>query len=176
MSKLLCEGVVLYKGKGNYVVKGKLEINQTSNPIVVFWAPNKPTIGTSFHGSGLPYPNPEIAFESTPNKGAVKTKNGYFEFNVEYPNSFYVTNTGEYLSPRVLIRVCEKGIKHPVQTIKLGDGIPFRLLNYPPPPLEPKYGTPLFYQKERGKGDPKTQYQLLLSRSYPKKMPKHFWK
>ena len=57
---------------------------------------------SSYAGSGLPFPNPEMAYDNTPNSGAVKTTNGYFEIRISYPNSFYVEQGTKLLRPHLL--------------------------------------------------------------------------
>ena len=77
-----CEGVVLDAGQGEFVVRGKVETISNSATIM-FWAANPPTYCTSYSGSGLPYPNADIAYENTPNRGAVKSNNGEFELTLD---------------------------------------------------------------------------------------------
>ena len=45
-----CEGIVLDSGDGEFIVKGHVN-SLTSNPTVIFWAPNPPTYCTSYTGS-----------------------------------------------------------------------------------------------------------------------------
>lgn len=171
-----CEGIVLDSGEGEYIVKGKVDI-KSSNATIMFWAPNPPTYSTSYSGSGLPYPNPEIAYENTPNRGAVKTRDGSFEFRVRYPNAYYMGLGSVYMEPSVQIKVCENGSDGKVQTIKLGHGIPFRMMTYPPSQegTRPRR-SPMFYA---GRHDlpHRTQEQLLRDSGYPEEnvMPKSFW-
>ena len=171
-----CEGIVLNSGDGEYVVRGKVESN-TNDPTIIFWASNPPTYNTSYSGSGLPYPNSDIAYENTPNQGAVKAVNGKFEFRVRYPNSYYVGLGSLYIEPFVYIKVCEEGSDGKVETIKLGNGIPFRSLSYPPI----AYNTaarkdPTFY-KGRNDLPHRSQEKILRDSGYPEenKVPSNFW-
>ncbi len=171
-----CEGIVLDSGEGEYVVKGMVK-SQTSNPKILFWAPNPPTYTTSYSGSGLPYPNSEIAYENTPNKGAVVANDRKFEFRVRYPNAFYIGLGSLYVEPCVHIKVCENGVKKEVETIKLGNGIPFRSLTYPPTqPNTKSRKNPNFYSG-RDKLPVRTQEQILRASGYPlqNKVPDNFW-
>ena len=55
----------LFSGVGDYVVKGKLTIGMgLVNTKVVFWAANL-KLNNSFSGSGLPFPNYQVAYENT---------------------------------------------------------------------------------------------------------------
>ena len=66
-NKELCEGIIENTGDGNITITGKLKIDKQSAKII-FWAANPPDYNTSFSGSGLPFPSPEIAFEDTKNQ------------------------------------------------------------------------------------------------------------
>lgn len=171
-----CDGIVLDKGNGEYVVKGKVE-SETTNPKIIFWAPNPPTYTTSYSGSGLPFPNAEIAYENTPNQGAVIATNRNFEFRVRYPNAFYMGLGSLYVEPCVHIKVCENGKTGNVETIKLGNGIPFRSLTYPPTQPGTKIRkNPSFYDG-RDKLPIRTQEQILRESGYPENnvVPDNFW-
>jgi hypothetical protein len=44
---------------------------------------------SSFSGSGLPFPNKDVAFQNNPNKGKIDISKGTFDFTLIRPNSFY---------------------------------------------------------------------------------------
>jgi hypothetical protein len=174
---LSCSGTVMDSGKGEFVVKGKVDCHSL-NPIVNFIAPNPPTYLTSFSGSGLPYPNAEVAYENTPNKGMVRAPGGFFEFRLRYPNAYYVGLGTVYVEPCVHIRVCEEdGSKSDLKTIILGKGIPYRSLTYPPTSknVAPR-SSPLFYAGMEGL-PVRTSEQITREADYPSinKMPDNFW-
>ena len=50
---------------------------------------------------------------------------------MKYPNAYYTGLGTYYQPPHVHLRICEGNGKSKLQTIKLGDGIPFRMLTYP---------------------------------------------
>lgn len=172
-----CDGTILDSGKGEYIVKGRIN-SRKNNPKIMFWAANPPTYTTSYSGAGLPFPNSEIAFENTPNKGSVIAKNRQFEIRVRYPNSYYAGLGSLYIEPCVHVKVCgEDNVKNKIQTIKLGNGIPFRSLTYPPI----SEGTrarrnPSFYNG-RYKLPLRSQETILRESAYPSDniMPKNFW-
>ena len=169
---LLCEGVVSNTSDGEYLVKGSI-MNGPSDALITYWAANPPTFSTSYAGSSLPYANPLMAYENTPNKGSVRSYNGQFEFRVYYPNSYYAGLGTVYVKPHVNIKICgsEKSYK-----IELGDGVPFRTLTYAPPPSSyPRY-SPLFY-KGKESLPVRTQEEILRSATYPEKnsYPTNFW-
>jgi hypothetical protein len=166
-----CEGIVLHEGTGNYLVKGHLKTPSGSNKLM-YWAANPPTRGFSFSGSGIPYPNPEAAFENTPNRGVVNLAGGYFEIRVHFPNSFYTNLGSELVQPTVFLQICGDQAVH---KIPLGDGIPFRLLTYPP---EYKASRPKFFLG-RDNLPQRTQEQLLRDSAFPTQRPftpiNNFW-
>ena len=171
-----CKGVILDSGDGEYIVKGSVQ-TKTNNATLMYWAANPPSYLTSFSGSGLPYPNPEIAYENTPNRGAVKISGGIYQFRVRFPNAYYVGLGSVYVEPCVHIKVCEEGGDGKINTIKLGNGIPFRSLTYPPT----QNGTlaregPMFY-KGLEELPIRSQEEILRSSGYPEKneMPANFW-
>ena len=165
-----CEGTVLDSGDGEYIVKGRLK-NGLEKVKILYYSANPPTYSSSYSGSGLPFPNSTMAFENTPNKGAVLTKvNGEFSFKVRYPNSYYVKLGTIYVPPVVYIKICGKKEIH---TIKLGGGIPFRLLAYPVSRKGPEFYNTIGLNYL----PPRSQEQILKDKGYPaeNKMPKNFW-
>lgn len=170
-----CEGVVEDKGSGEFSVSGKTSAPNGS--MILFWAANPPNYNTSYAGSGIPYPNPEVAFDHTPNKGAVRVKNGRFQFFIRYPSSFYAGLGTYYVEPHVYYKVCDGGGEESkVHTIRVGNGIPFRMLTYPPPPNTAPRRNVNFYAG-RDLLPVRTQEQILRDSGYPTKdvMPKNFW-
>ena len=117
-----------------------------------------------------------MAYENTPNRGAVKATNGKFEFRLKYPNSYYMGLGTVYVEPSCLVKVCGKNSDSKIHTIKLGNGIPFRMMTYPPPPLTAPRANPLFYKG--GHELPiRTQEQILRDSGFPEKntMAANFW-
>ena len=173
--ELTCEGMVFDSGNGEYVVKGKIESIGDSN--IMFWAPNPPTYVTSYSGSGLPYANPDMAYDNTPNKGMVKASNGSFEFRIRYPNSYYMGLGTVCVEPCCHIKLCGPNEDSKIHTIKLGNGIPFRMLTYPPLKSDGRARSgPMFYA---GGWDlpVRSQEQICRESGYPEenKMPENFW-
>ena len=125
-----CRGNVYSNGKGNFLVSGKVDTS-SHNAIVEYIAASPADHRGSYAGSGLPFPNPEMAYEGTPNRGAVKTTNGYFKFRISYPNAFYVEQGTKLLRPHVLIKACE-GNNEEVTVLPLGENISDRTLTTSP--------------------------------------------
>ena len=166
----MCDGAVEQKTDGNITVRGK-----TNEPgkLVMYWAANPAHKNYSFSGSGLPYANPEMAFDRSINVGAVKANNGSFRFSLQYPSAYYAGLGSLYIQPQVHIKVCEPGNKK-YDTVVLGEGVPFRSLTYPAPPSKRSRTSPLFYASNlpvRG------QESILRSAGYPRNhyVPDNFW-
>lgn len=174
--KYPCSGEIFTNGTGNIVIRGTIK-SSDANPIVTYWAPNPPNYRTSYTGSALPYPNPSIAYENTPNKGKVRANNRRFEIRIKYPNSYYAGLGNVYMQPLVHFKICEKTCEQSkIFTLKLGEGAPFRMLTYPSPPETAPRCSPMFYYG-RDRYPVRTQEQILIDSGYPKenKMPKNFW-
>ena len=182
-NKKSCNGVVLNEGNGNIRIRGE---TKTKGPAtVIFWASSPPNFRSSYSGSGLPYHSPEQAFDRSPNVGAVKSKDGTFEFNIFYPNAYYVGLGSLYVPPQVHIKVCNNdGIENEYQTIKISDGIPFRTLTHPGIQSSNPRDSSLFYNN---KNLPlRSQEEILRDSSYPShgvsgdkvietSIPNNFW-
>jgi hypothetical protein len=56
---------------------------------ILIMAPNPIDRMSNYSGSGLPFPNNQIAFENTPNKQDI-TGSGIINTEFTYPNSFYM--------------------------------------------------------------------------------------
>ena len=173
-NKETLEGILMNNSNGDVIVKGKIKSNQP-NSTLTFWAPAPADYITSFSGAGLPFSSQEMAFDNTPNKGKVTTVNGQFEFSLKYPNSYYTGLGTVYIPPHVNIKV-DGGNPNDTITIQLGNGIPFRLLTYPPPPGSASRCSPLFYMG-RDRLPVRTQEQICRDSGYPltNKMPDNFW-
>jgi hypothetical protein len=172
--KDICDGSVLYQGKGDVIVNGNMK-NGNYTGIIYFWAAAPPTNGISFSGSGMPYPSPLVAYDRTPNKGAVQVVNGKFRFSIKYPNAYYIGLGSLYIPPHINMKFCSDGNPDMYFSIQIDDGIPFRMLTYPAPPTKKPRNSPMFYcEPEKGA---RSQEQILRVSSYPtdNKMPDNFW-
>lgn len=170
---MMCKIEVLGNNQGNYVINGNIKNHLKSfakfqDIFIQFWATNKCTRGYSFNGSGLPFPNEEIAFENTTNKGVIKLLDGEFTFNIDSPNSYY-TNMGTILNPPcVKYKFCDTNGKSmsKIYTIIIGKTIPYRSLNFPK--KRDWNEGPLFYQN-KDMPTCRNQFQILMDSKYPGK-------
>ena len=166
----------------SFIVNGNLKgdvlnLSNKSNLYLKFWAANSPSYNSNFSGSGLPFPNAEVAFDQSSNIGTSNINNGKFSFSLNYPNSYYSNMGTVYVKPEVQIQVYDAGTNKAVsevQHINLGEGIPFRTLTYP---YQRNWNEgPLLYKNTQMPAV-RTQEQILVSSAYPSTntMPKNFW-
>ena len=168
-----CQGQLTNTATGDIIVRGSFSDPSVSQ--VMFWAAAPPTFGTSFSGSGMPYPNPVVAYDRTPNKGIVEVNNGSFAINIKYPNAYYVGLGTLYIAPHVNFKICEPGHEDTYFTVQIDGGIPFRTLTWPAPPSKNPRSSPMFYcRPEKGA---RTQESILRASAYPavNVMPDNFW-
>ena len=173
-NKDLCNGTITYRGSGDLVVKGQLTQGGLASKLY-FWAAAPPTYGTSFSGSGMPYPDAEVAYDRTPNKGLVNLTNGQFTINMKYPNAYYIGLGSLYVPPHVNFKICQEGMADSYFSVQVDGGVPFRTLTYPAPPSKKPRISPLFYcEPEKGA---RTQESILRDSAYPETntMPDNFW-
>ena len=174
-NKDMCQGAITYQGgNGDLIINGKMK-NGAVNGNLYFWAAAPPTTGISFSGSGMPYPNPLVAYDRTPNKGVVQVMNGEFTINLKYPNAYYIGLGSLYIPPHVNFKMCSPGNDDQYFSVQIDDGIPFRMLTYPAPPSNKPRTSPMFYSEpEHGA---RTQEAILRASAYPatNTMPSNFW-
>lgn len=175
ISMLQSKGCVIVSGK----VSGKLRapLLSAGQVFVQYWAAAPPTYGSSASGSGLPFPNEEVAFDRSPNIGRVQLMpDGSFKIKLHFPNSYYKTLGSVYVKPNVklLFRDAGGNMIGRVLTITIGEGIPFRSLTWP---TKRNWSDgPLFYAG-RDSLPIRTQAQILVDSGYPatNQEPPNFW-
>lgn len=178
----LCFVNIVSNNDTSFIVSGNLKgsvlnLANQANLFLKFWASNPPNYNSNFSGSGLPYPNDEVAFENSENIGTSELSNGKFSFSLSYPNSYYTNMGTVYVKPEVQIQVFDSNTNKSVsqiQHINLGEGVPFRTLTYP---TQRNWNEgPLFY-KNNQMPVLRNQEQILLESAYPltNTVPKNFW-
>lgn len=159
----------LFSSEGEFTVTGQLA--EAANQNIMYWAAAPPTYLQSYTGTGLPYPNATVAYDTDENKGMVKAdSNGNYTFQLKFPNAYYNELGTNYVAPCYHIKLCNSD---KIYTISLENGIPFRTLTYP---NYKSRTTPLFYDG-RDELPIRTQEQILRDSGYPSKnkMPDNFW-
>ena len=127
----------------------------------------------SVSGSGLPYANEKMAFENSPNKGAVKLgKENSFTIFIKMPGSYY-ENLGSILIPPTVFLKYNNGIKNVLVDIPIAHPVPYRLLSYPSEFTRKREGAD-FYSNSL---PTRSQEQILRDSAYPdvNMMEENFW-
>ena len=116
--------------RDNVNITIECEINEeTLDNKIYYFAANTPDRLTTFSGSGLPFPNKEVAFEGSSNIGRkiINNKNKKFSLNLLRPNSYYKDDY-TIVEPEVIIKFLLKNKKTRVLTIPIDNKIPHRYL------------------------------------------------
>lgn len=119
-------GTVKYDGTHDAFIINGLAPNTS---VIKYWAANPMHRNSSYSGSGLPYPNPTVAYENTPNIGTVQLHDGLFQIILPHPSEYYVNLGKTLLRPHVHLRL--EG-RNRVITVVLSDYMPYRSLTQLP--------------------------------------------
>jgi len=124
-----CIGQIYTNDNWNYVIKGQFTgIEGLLSKNLRFWASSPADMRQSYSGSGLPYPNSDIALIDSPNNGVIELSPiGSFQLNIIRPNSYYVNQGNTLIPPQLSFRLDYNGSK--IYNIKIGDPIPHRSLS-----------------------------------------------
>lgn len=141
------------------VVSGKINEHVANNQIS-YIAASEADHNSSFTGSGLPFPNKQIAFENTKNKGILLLHNDKFTISITQPNSYYA-RLGTILVPPQLYIEYHNGITTRNITVNLKNSIPYRLLTYPNTRVSSDFYSTLWNLPVR------TQEEILYDSDYP---------
>lgn len=140
-------------------ISGKVNENVKDN-ILTFSAAAPADRMTSFSGSGLPFPNAQMAFDNSKNIGSIKiSSDNTFSLEMYTPNSYYVGMTHK-IPPTVYFKY-NNGYKNKNISLKLFDGIPYRSLTYPEQRKDVAFYSSLWALPVRG------QEEILRSSGYP---------
>jgi len=172
---VFCSGEIYDAGNNTDIrVVGRLK-ETVKDDTVYFIAANPPDYRATYTGSGLPFANQEQAFENTPNKGSTRLFQNTFEIPLMFPNSYYVGLGTVIVPPTLYIEyVTVEGVKRTV-SIKISDGIPYRMLTYPMQFTRARADS-TFY-RDGWEMPVRTQEQILRDAAYPaiNKMHNNFW-
>ena len=130
-------------------------------------APNPIDRMTNYSGSGLPFPNPTIAFENTPNYYVVPSSG---EIHVEFskPNSYYGQETQKKIKPSLFVTLHPKQNSDPIFVhFQMDDLLPLKTVYY----REARTG-PEFYQRKADIFDVMSHYDILVNTELVKTLGK----
>lgn len=172
---VFCEGRIYNTGDNkDMVVVGRIK-EPVKDGVVYYSAANPPDYRATYTGSGLPFANQHQAFENSPNRGRVSVMDGSFEVKIMFPNSYYVGLGTVIVPPTLYIEYQNMAGATRNVSIKLSDGVPYRMLTYPMQYTMPRKDA-MFYS--HGWQLPvRTQEEILRDSAYPtkNKMYSNFW-
>lgn len=165
-----------YVTKDNKHLSIHIRVNEHVKDRKMFYiAAAPPEFRASYTGSALPFANPQQAFDNTENQGNVDL-NMQNECSIEmtFPNAYYSGLGTDYVPPTLYLTY-NNGYSEKVVSIKLSEGIPYRMLTYPIRGTAPRKDV-MFY---KGMWDlpVRSQEQILRDSGYPSinKMHANFW-
>jgi hypothetical protein len=164
--KLVDRTTLVIEGKPSDPLRSRL-LSQGVPAKLHYWAANPPTYMESVSGSALPYPNEEVAFENTPNKGMITIgSDAGFRIILQYPNKYYDQLGRILVPPQVRLRFLDEK-NRPLSSwlvVSLGEGIPYRSLSWSE---KRKWSQgPLFFAGREAL-PVRTQAQILEDSGYP---------
>jgi uncharacterized protein YlzI (FlbEa/FlbD family) len=99
------------------------------NQKIKYWAANPINRIYSYSGSALPFPNPEVAYENTPNQGYQRLDNqGRFIIKLEHPSGYYVRQGKLLLNPHVHLKLENYDGPNVIYNLTIADHFPYRSL------------------------------------------------
>tara|TARA_B110000444_G_C18595404_1_gene480450 strand:+ start:52 stop:564 length:513 start_codon:yes stop_codon:yes gene_type:complete len=98
--------VTYYKDYSKIKLTGNVK-NPGQYKNIVLMAPNPIDRMSNYSGSGLPFPNNEIAFENTPNRVDI-SGSGVINTVFTYPNSFYMPDGINKIVSSVFLQLMDK--------------------------------------------------------------------
>lgn len=94
-----CQGKIITDDSWNITVQGVCKVMDATT--VKYAAAAPADVRMSYMGSGLPFPNEEIAYEGSPNAGEAPVREGQFTFKLVSPNAYYKDNGATVVKPHV---------------------------------------------------------------------------
>ncbi len=155
----------------DFTVKGSI-LEPIDDGRVHYLAAAPPDYRCSYSGSGLPFASPEQAFHATPNVGEVTAPGGTFSIPLLFPNSY---QDARKVVPPTLYLMFRSGGRERRISIRVAEGVPYRLLEHPGEEQpRPREGAE-FYGVDAQPA--RSQEQVLRDSEYPRTNRAHadFW-
>lgn len=178
------EGVVRRNSdNGSVTIQGRIT-GLPSIPQKIYWMGASPvTRGIGFSGSGLPYPNREIAMEGTPNKGMMESADGSFTIQLkDIPAGYYSGLGSVYVPPLVEFSSVTKDGKRLHASLWINDtAVSYRWISGAPATLRPSapepesMGRAMYYSGRDQMPLFDNQEAQLRAKGYPSDMTGRGW-
>jgi len=98
-----CQGQIITEQNWDITIRGTCNVPGAT--VLKYAAAAPPDLRMSYTGSGLPFPNDEVAYEGSPNIGNVPIVATQFEFKIVSPNAYYKDNGATMVHPHVLFTI-----------------------------------------------------------------------
>lgn len=153
-------------------------------PQRISWVAAAPvTRGIGFAGSGQPYPNKEIAYSDTPNKGVLDSSDGTFAITLKGIPAGYFTGLGSiYVPPVVEFQTSTGDKKNAKVTLQINEtAAPYRWISGAPAPMRADVDTPgstgraMYYKGREQMPLFDNQEAQLRAKGYPGDMTARGW-
>jgi hypothetical protein len=102
--------------EGYLTIYGNVQHPERYNIMAIF-AANPIDRMMSYTGSGLPFPNQEIAFEGSRNVYAIP-KTGIIDTHFKKPNAYFSTDTFTKIPPSLFVRLNDVNIRFILEDLK----------------------------------------------------------
>lgn len=113
-------------------IKGHV-LNPNNYSLMELLAPNPIVKQMRYSTSGLPFANPTIAFDNTPNSLKISENGIINDVNFSYPNGYYVVGGSNKISPSVFVILHPKNNNQPLHIrLELPDILSLHTLTYRP--------------------------------------------
>jgi hypothetical protein len=109
----------------------------------------------NYSGSGLPFPNPFIAFEDTPNYLRI-SKSGEIRTIFQKPNSYYGFEKQQKINPSIFVVLSQKNADPLYVHFQMEDSLPLKTVYY----RKERTG-PDFYERKAELLDVASQYTII---------------
>ena len=168
---------------GTVTINGRVTIFG-STPQRISWIAAAPvTRGIGFAGSGQPYPNKDIAYSETPNKGTVDSADGTFSINLKGIPAGYFAGLGSiYVPPLVEFRTSTRDKKNAQLSLQINDtAAPYRWISGSPATMRAEVDTPestgraMYYKGREQMPLFDNQEAQLRAKAYPGDMTARGW-
>lgn len=168
---------------GSVTINGRISVFG-STPQRISWVAAAPvTRGIGFSGSGQPYPNKDIAYSETPNKGTVDSPDGTFSIQLKGIPAGYFSGLGSvYIPPVVEFRTSTAEKRNAQLTLQINEtAAPYRWISGSPATLMPEPDVPestgrsMYYKGREQLPLFDNQEAQLRAKAYPGDMTARGW-
>jgi len=168
---------------GTVTIQGRITV-LGNTPQRIFWIAAAPvTRGIGFSGSGQPYPNKEIAYTGTPNRGMVNSPDGSFSIQLKGIPAGYFSGLGSiYVPPLVEFRTSTPDKRNAQVTLQINEtAAPYRWISGAPATMTPEPDSPestgrsMYYKGREQMPLFDNQEAQLRAKGYPGDMTARGW-